>query len=124
MKLRIRGNSVRLRLSRTELEALAETGAAEDRARFGAGGELVYRVAVAPDGEVRAAFSGQAVAVTVPQPLLERWLDPAEVSIRGEQPVGDGESLRILVEKDFACLAPRPDEDDADLFPNPAASDR
>jgi hypothetical protein len=27
--------------------------------------------------------------------------------------------LRILVEKDFACLAPREGEDESDMFPNP-----
>ncbi|MGH8167708.1 MAG: DUF7009 family protein [Woeseiaceae bacterium] len=36
----------------------------------------------------------------------------------GAQPL-DGDELSILVEKDFACLAPREGEDDSDKFPNP-----
>jgi hypothetical protein len=36
--------------------------------------------------------------------------------------VGDGKTLRILVEKDFACLTKPPHEDDADAFPNPNKS--
>jgi len=32
------------------------------------------------------------------------------------QAVGD---LRIIVEKDFACLAPRSDEDESDNFAHP-----
>ena len=34
MKLRIRGNSLRLRVSKTELARIAESGKAEDTARF------------------------------------------------------------------------------------------
>jgi len=44
---------------------------------------------------------------------------PDEVSLQAEQPLGDGENLKLLVEKDFRCLSPREGEDDADLFPNP-----
>jgi hypothetical protein len=30
--------------------------------------------------------------------------------------------LKILVEKDFACLAPREGEDESDMFPHPKAA--
>src|SRR5690606_920640 len=120
MKLRIRGNSVRIRLSQTELKELAENGVAEDRARFSAESSLAYRVRVAPAGPVRAEFGADGVTVTLPRATLERWLAPDEVSIRAEQPIGGGDALKILIEKDFACLVPREGEDDSDLFPNPA----
>jgi hypothetical protein len=124
MKLRIRGNSVRLRITQTELEQLAARGFAEDRARFGPDAQLVYRIAVEPDGEVHAAFAEACVSVSVPKPLFEQWLSPDQVSIRAEQRIDGFETLKILVEKDFACLAPRAEEDDSDLFPNPAADPR
>lgn len=120
MKLRIRGNSVRLRLSQTEVEQLAAEGIAEDRVRFSAEASLVYRVQVAPAGPVRAELGADGVTVTLPRATLERWLDPDEVSIRAEQPIDGGDALKILVEKDFACLVPREGEDQSDLFPNPA----
>lgn len=123
MKLRIRGNSIRLRLSRSELDQIAEAGGAEDRVRFGPGAELTYRVAVAPGGAVGARFSGDELAVTLPRREVERWLEPEEVSIRGEQAVDGGEALTILVEKDFECLTPREGEDESDLFPHPARGD-
>lgn len=119
MKLRIRGNSVRIRVSQGELEQLADGGVAEDRVRFSKEAELAYRVQVAPDGAVTAELGPRGVTVTLPQATLERWLAPAEVSIRAEQQIGDGETLKILVEKDFACLVPREGEDESDLFPNP-----
>lgn len=33
--------------------------------------------------------------------------------------LGDGSTLRVLIEKDFACLTERVDEDELDNFPNP-----
>jgi hypothetical protein len=120
MKLRIRGNSVRLRVSQSELGDITAVGFTEDRARFAPGAELVYRLAVAPEGPLRADLAEGRISVTVPQREFERWLQADEVSIRGEQPIDGDERLAILVEKDFACLAPREGEDESDLFPNPA----
>jgi hypothetical protein len=120
MKLRIRGNSVRVRLSQSELEQLTHVGVAEDRARFSPDAELVYRVEVSSEGDVRADLTGTTVSVSLPRSIFDQWLAPERVSIRGEQQAGATEILQILVEKDFACLAPRADEDERDLFPNPA----
>jgi hypothetical protein len=122
MKLRIRGNSVRLRVSQSEVKALAERGYTEDCTRFAPGVELTYRLAVVPAGAVRALLTGSTVEVGIPRAELERWLAPSEVTIRAEQPIGSGERLSILVEKDFECLEPREGEDASDLFPNPAKS--
>jgi hypothetical protein len=42
------------------------------------------------------------------------------VTLAHEQALPDG-SLRITLEKDFACLAPREGEDESDNFPHPQA---
>ncbi len=120
MKLRIRGNSVRIRVSQTELKQLAEAGLAEDAVRFAPDVGLVYRVRVVPEGPIAAELENGELTVTLPKAVVERWTAPDEVSIRGEQPIGGGETLKILVEKDFECLKPREGEDESDLFPNPA----
>jgi hypothetical protein len=52
---------------------------------------------------------------------IKQWAESEKVSISSEQNLDDGEQLRILVEKDFACLAPRDGEDESDMFPNPDA---
>ena len=122
MKLRIRGNSLRLRVSRTELERIAEQGSAEDSIRFAPGMEWRYGIEVKPAGDVAAQFGANALRVVLPKPRVYRWLGDQEVSIEGLQPIGNGETLRILVEKDYTCLAPRTGEDDSDLFVNPEAA--
>jgi hypothetical protein len=119
MKLRIRGNSLRLRVSRTELLQIAEQGSAEDSIRFAPGTEWRYGIEVKPGGDVAARFAANSLRVILPKARVERWLDDREVAIEGQQAIGGGETLRILIEKDYTCLAPRTGEDDSDLFANP-----
>lgn len=121
MKLRIRGNSIRLRVSQSEVERIQAEGRCEDEVRFAGGGALRYRVEVVPEGPLAARLAGTEIALRVPRGAVERWSDPAEVSISGEQALDDGGRLALLLEKDFACLAPRAGEDESDLFPNPEA---
>ena len=48
------------------------------------------------------------------------WAEGEGLALEEVQSLGDGEVLRILVEKDLTCLIHRSGEDDADAFPNPA----
>jgi hypothetical protein len=118
MKLRLRGNSLRLRLTQSELKEVAERGSVADAVAFGPRTKLTYRLEVSADGALRASFTEHEIRVLLPRPALERWLAPAEVGVRAEQPLGGGEMLSILVEKDFQCLAPG-EENQSDFFPNP-----
>ena len=97
-------------------------GRVEETIQFSPDRCLVYGLAVADDGPARVTYADDQVVVTLPRPAVQRWLDPSEVSIHDQQAIGNGETLKILVEKDFTCLAPREGEDDSDLFPNPNLS--
>jgi hypothetical protein len=124
MKLRIRGNSLRLRLTRTEVDALANDGRVEDAIAFAPGesNRLVYAIVAREANGVSAEWTGRAMTVTLPSSLARDWATSERVGIEHEQPIGDAGTLRILVEKDFACLTPRKGEDDENAFPNPNAS--
>lgn len=111
---------MRIRVSQTELEQISRDGVASDAIRFGADAALEYGIEVRGGAPLQARFTGTEVRVIVPESALGKWLSPDEVSISGEQALNSGETLKILVEKDFTCLAPREGEDDSDLFPNPA----
>ncbi len=119
MKLRIRGDSLRLRLSRGEVEAFDRDGRVEDAAHFGPGARLAYSLERSPGGALSARLEDGSVVVTVPEDLARTWCRTDRVGLEGEQPTGDGPTLRILVEKDFACLKTRSVEDETDAFPNP-----
>ena len=112
MKLRIRGNSVRLRVTKTELAKIADKGKVEDVVRFSSDQSLRYAIEVRPTGAVTATFTGAALLVTLPKPRLDLWLRPDEVSVEGSQPIGGGKVLQIVLEKDGPT--PRGSGDDLD----------
>jgi len=120
MKLRIRGNTLRLRLSQTEVAAVEADGQTSDAIAFPGGDQLVYALVVDKGIDTpRASFAAGAISVAIPPVTLRSWLDPSEVSIHASERLADGEELKILVEKDFACLVPREGEEQERLFPNP-----
>lgn len=129
MKLRVRGDSMRLRLTRGEVERLAAGEAVTDALRFGGGVALETCVVTgdvaAPGARMDVAGGGATVTVTVtlPADATRRWAASDEEGIEATQP-HDAGALRIVVQKDFACLAPRAGDDDVDTFPHPEAGRR
>jgi hypothetical protein len=115
MKLRIRGNSVRLRLTQSEVVKLIEQGLVEEKTDFGNGQVFVYAVAVSTDLETVAAdFQTGQMNISIPQTIAETWANGEEIGISANQ-----NSLKLLIEKDFTCLIPRNTAEDADTFPHP-----
>lgn len=124
MKLRIRDNSVRLRLMRGEVEILREQGIVAARTGFPGGRELRYEVESSPANVTPAAFfSDNVLTVRLPEATVLAWATTEQVSIEGDQVLVDGDTLRVLVEKDFVCLTGRDDEDESDMYPHPNAPD-
>ncbi|MDZ7645519.1 MAG: hypothetical protein U5K76_15655 [Woeseiaceae bacterium] len=122
MKLRIRGNSLRLRLTRGEVTTMRADGEVGERIEFPDGAALGYRLQARGDADaIRAELRESAITVVVPTADIRRWADTDAVSLQADVGLTGGESLRVLIEKDFACLADRPDEDDSDAFPHPEA---
>lgn len=119
MKLRCQSNSIRLRLKRGEVAHLAETGRIEETIVFPEG-TLRYVIEALPVPVPQASFREGIVTVCLPAETVHRWAAGNEVGIEADQPLPGGASLRILVEKDFACLDAG-GEQNADTFPNPLA---
>jgi hypothetical protein len=121
MKLRIQGNCLRLRISKSELAKFVETGHLWETVYFGPehGSELTYTLAREGKrpGLAVEASAGQ-VKIIVPVEVARIWADGEQVGIDGDVDLGDRGKLSILIEKDFACIH-RSTEENADTFPNP-----
>jgi hypothetical protein len=115
MKLRFHDNSLRLRLSQSEVARLRDAGRVEDTVTFAPGQALVYSIERGAAPAVTAAFENGRIRVTVPEAAAREWTDSDHVSVEGSTP-----TLHILIEKDFQCLH-RSSEEDRDAFPNPLA---
>lgn len=123
MKLRLLDDSIRLRLSRTEVLAAEQQGRVEARTRFPDGSNLVFALESVDQDSRSASFADNRLIVRLPAQELANWAhDDAAVSIHGDLSLPDGDQLTLLVEKDFQCVTPRDGEDQSDLFPNPDVS--
>lgn len=122
MKLRIKGNSIRLRLGQSEVRRLAIDGTVEESTAFAAWKDLrlFYAICETADFDaVCAYFADRRIVVRVPRKMIDQWATTDQVGIDALQRNGDGSELRILIEKDFECIAAAPDESQEDAFPNP-----
>ena len=115
MKLRIRGNSLRLRLTQTEVAELVRIGKVDNRTQLGQDPALalVLRLQLSAFRLVPGVeFDAGRITVSLPEVEAKSWARENEVGIYNEQPWG----LKLSVEKDFQCLDQRPNEDDSDAF--------
>lgn len=120
MKLRIKDNSIRLRLTRGEVDAVREQGIIRSKTEFPGGREFRYCIECSPASVSPAAFfSDNEITVRLPETMVLAWATTEQVSMLGEQVLDDGAKLEILVEKDFVCLVLRDGEDESDMFPHP-----
>jgi hypothetical protein len=127
MKLRVRGNSIRFRVSRSELDRLVWTGVVEDAVQFGPGRDQRMTYALRRDNHASAVsvdYTPGRILVLIPPAMINRWQNPDQVGISGVHDIGAGEPLSILLEKDFACSERAGAEDDADTFPRSEAAGR
>lgn len=106
MKLRIRDNSVGLRLTRDEVETLRKQGVVSARTGFPGGRELRYELESSPASVAPAAFfSDNVLTVRLPETAVLAWATTDQSTIEGEQVLVDGEKLAIVVAKDSADCA-------------------
>lgn len=122
MKLRLKGNSLRCRLTQSEVAGLSLGRSCEEATAFGPGEEhrLVYRVERSDSGEPTLRLMtgpGAQVVIELPALRIGEWHGTSLVGIYFETLWG----LRVAVEKDFRCLDPNRDEDESDHFDNPMA---
>jgi hypothetical protein len=120
MKLRIKGSSIRLRLTEPEVRTLASVGALEESVRFPDGATWRYRLERVASGPMRAGVKDSCLCVGLPADEIEAWAGTDRVGIDASIPLSGGGTLAILIEKDFECLHPRAGEPGAGAYPHPA----
>ncbi len=125
MKLRIKGDSLRLRLSPSEMSRLLESGRIEETIHFGPqrDAKLTYALLVGLDESAQVTgtmvrYLPQEVAVVIPHREVQKWAGSTEIGIYASVDVGSG-ILDVAVEKDFACLD-KSEPENHDTFPNPS----
>ncbi len=117
MKLRIKGNTVRFRLTQPEVAQLRDAGQVIESIDF-SGAALGYSVALAQgEAPFAADFRDGIIEVRIPPAAVQQWADSGEEGLYGRSG-----AVEIAIEKDFQCLHQAAGGDEAEAFPNPAAS--
>lgn len=122
MKLRLRENSIRLRLLQSEVKRLREMGNVSERITFGIGPTetLTYSLQTSADAEkISAQMMDNQLEVFLPIATAENWADTQLVGLYETQSIGEADELNISIEKDFVCLDRPADADNNDAFPHP-----
>jgi hypothetical protein len=123
VKVRIKGDSLRLRISRSEVARLLEGDCLEETIHFAPAACARFTYALQQDRFVSrptVQYTENRVAVLIPADQSNKWAGSDQVGIAEDISLGNLGSLALLIEKDFACLD-RSDEDNQDAFPNPTA---
>ena len=121
MKLRIKGNSIRLRLSKKDVATLHDEGMVADRTSFGKNTLRYVLKQTDTATALTASFDNNDITVFIPASFVAGWPDNDIVGTDARMPLTGTDSLYILVEKDFVCLD-ETTEDQSDNYANPNKS--
>lgn len=123
MKVRVQGNSIRLRLKQNEVTTLAQHGSVETRLEFGPDAQsqhLVYRIEATDTPEIDLSYRAHLVCIHLPKAQATQWNDSDQVGFECDLSLKGAPPLQLLIEKDFKCTDIRPDENEC--YPNPNMS--
>ena len=119
MKIRIKGNSIRYRLSKTDIKNFGMNGFVEERTEFLNGPSFYYRLEKKAGIEnLETSFSNNRINIFIPENIAKEWTTTDIVGFDNKINIGNGKELFLLIEKDFACLD-HTMEDQSDNFLNP-----
>ncbi len=119
MKLRIKGNSIRYRLTKSDVNKLANTGYLEEKTLFG-NSAFVYALQTdANTKSLSAALQANKITLFVSDNFVKDWPQNEIVGIDNKIEEKENDSLYLLLEKDFVCLD-ETTEDQSDNYPNPS----
>ena len=118
MKIRIKGNSIRFRLTQSEVKQLSEKGSVKETTEFGSN-TFHYQVELTTSVKnLEASYSNDEIVMMVPETDGRNWFHNNTVGFEHQMGLPKGKKLHLLLEKDFTCLENRA-EDQSDNYPNP-----
>jgi len=113
MKIRIKGDSLRYRLTKADVCKFSENGYLEESTNFGTG-TLIYALQQYAGNNLSATFEDDKITLFMPATMVKEWALGDSVGFEHQD-----KALFLLVEKDFKCLD-NVAEDQSDNYPNPA----
>ena len=117
MKVRIKGNSVRYRLGKSEVEKFGQTGELIESTET-LGETFIYQLIRANVPHLQVQFQQQTLSFYVPESIASEWVQTERIGFEYRMPLPNGKEGFLLLEKDFVCID-NTFEDQSDNNPNP-----
>lgn len=118
MKIRIKGNSIRLRLTKTDVADLKEKGMVRETTVIGPETVFNYALfAVADAKEITAQYANHSIEIFLPEKEAALLTETEEITVKSTTYNGTDGGLFILIEKDLQCLD-ETSEDQSDMYQN------
>ena len=103
MKLRLRKNSIRLRLSPNDISRLSESGTVSEKIQFNQTQTLKYTVKISHEtNDISVDFADAEIVAAIPFDTARNWTDTELIGLEHEQKIDDKLMLKITIEKDFS----------------------
>lgn len=118
MKIRIKGNSVRYRLTKTEVETFCKKGSFSEQTTFNSNTFTYRLIAKENIPNLEAEFLNDTITLFLPKKETSVWATSNRVSYKNTMILHNAEELHLLLEKDFICMDETV-EDQSDNYPNP-----
>ena len=124
MKLRISGNSIRLRLSQSDVNLLVENGEIIGKLNFPSPSPaLEYQLSILKSSDItHVLFEGQKMIFEIPQLEINNWVNSNQEGIYKTIEIKNNQELILQIEKDYKCL--HKENETVDTFPNPKESSK
>lgn len=121
MKIRIKGNSIRYRLTKSEVEKFCNTGSYEEITDFGHSKFKYCLKSKEGIDTMEATFNDNTITLFLEKTKSENWHRSNKVGFKHHFRTQNETELFLLLEKDFVCLD-ETIEDQSDNYPNPKLS--
>ncbi|SER83880.1 DUF7009 family protein [Pedobacter rhizosphaerae] len=116
MKIRLKGNSIRFRLTQSEVSQLGQNGSLTENTAF-AGTALEYAIVVTDEEGISVEHVNHRITLYISRHMAVELVETDKVGYSDSNgPVA------VLIEKDFTCLD-HVEEDQSDNYPNPRIKD-
>ncbi|MBC7418085.1 MAG: hypothetical protein H7325_08030 [Pedobacter sp.] len=118
MKIRIKGNSIRLRLTKTDVQNLKELGKLEEKTIFSETEVFKYSLEIDESNiGISAKFDQNKISIFLSKKNVKTLTETDEITVQGNQKNGTANGLFLLIEKDLECLDSTT-EDQSDMYKN------
>jgi|GEM_PF-4679391 len=101
MKLRLKGNTLRIRLSDRELSQLLVSRLIADMTQFPQGAELRTEIVMLSEASsISVTYRQDVIRISLPERAAQEWIESPTEELKVTLPV-DGGTLIVSVEKDL-----------------------